>query len=128
MAKEIKELERYPANISLFRMMSKSMFVVSARDLLLMQHIILDSNTGRLESVTASIEDPICPPDENFVRGEMKILGLRVTPAESGKSNVMIISMANPKGSIPDMIKSTIAKKQAGRINSMLNAFLKRFG
>eukprot|EP00826_Nyctotherus_ovalis_P044686 TRINITY_DN4843_c0_g4_i1.p2 TRINITY_DN4843_c0_g4~~TRINITY_DN4843_c0_g4_i1.p2 ORF type:complete len:130 (+),score=32.31 TRINITY_DN4843_c0_g4_i1:430-819(+) len=127
MAKEVRHLKTYKENLSMFRMMGKGNLIVSARDFLVLQHRTLDSGTGRLESVLGSVEDPLCPPDSNYVRGEMKLLGIRVTPREDGRSDVMIISLANPKGSIPDMFKSKAAKKQAERIKTMLAVFNKRF-
>ena len=127
MIKEIDVLQAYPGNLKLLRMKGKGNFLITARDFLVINHVIFDSTTGIIETISGSVEDPRCPPDKKFIRADMKITGTRLTPMSDGKTCMLSISMSDPKGSVPDMFKSSMSKKQASRSETINKAFKKRF-
>ena len=126
-AGEMKTLADYPFNAKLIRSIGKGSFIVSARDMVSLHSITMNSATGCLERVSASVEDPRCPIDKDYVRAHIKMAGTRAKPVEGG-SEVSIVTMMNPSGYVPDMFKSKMAKKMAGRLDLMTNAYKKRFG
>lgn len=127
MINAIDIIQAYPGNLKLMRMKGKGNFFISARDFLVINHVIFDSKTGIIESISGSVEDPRCPPDKNFIRADTKIMGTRLAPMSDGKTYMLSIAMSDPKGSVPDMFKSSMSKKQASRSETINNAFKKRF-
>lgn len=128
MMKEVVLIEDYKVNMELLRMVGKGMFVVSARDFVCLGHTIMDSSKGIIEKVSASVEDSRCPVDPDYVRGEIKISAMRFTANKSGGTDVMIVSMSDPKGSIPNMFKKGAPKKQIERMETVLKKYYKKFG
>eukprot|EP00826_Nyctotherus_ovalis_P019074 TRINITY_DN15821_c0_g1_i1.p1 TRINITY_DN15821_c0_g1~~TRINITY_DN15821_c0_g1_i1.p1 ORF type:complete len:384 (+),score=111.51 TRINITY_DN15821_c0_g1_i1:153-1304(+) len=128
MMKEVILIEDYKVNMELLKMVGKGMLVVSARDFVCLGHTVMDSSKGVIEKVSASIEDPRCPVNSDYVRGEIKISAMRFTPNESGGSDVIIVSMSDPKGSIPNMFKKGAPKKQIERMETVLKKYYKKFG
>eukprot|EP00826_Nyctotherus_ovalis_P046357 TRINITY_DN522_c0_g1_i14.p1 TRINITY_DN522_c0_g1~~TRINITY_DN522_c0_g1_i14.p1 ORF type:complete len:206 (+),score=50.80 TRINITY_DN522_c0_g1_i14:75-692(+) len=125
--KEILIIDQYPVNMKLMRMMGKGSTFVSARDFLVINHITLNGANGTIESVNGSVEDPRCPVDKKYVRAHMKIMGTRLIPTAAGETDVITISMADPKGSIPNMFKTSAGKQQSTRANLIAKGFRKRF-
>lgn len=125
---ELDLLQTYPGNLKLLRMKGKGSFFVGARDFTIVNHVKYDSTTGVIETVSGSVEDPKCPPDKKFVRAYMKIMGTRFTPTNDGKTYMITISMADPKGSVPNMFKGSAGKQQSTRANLINKNFKKRFG
>eukprot|EP01022_Parablepharisma_sp_SALTPOND_P001153 TRINITY_DN1056_c0_g1_i1.p1 TRINITY_DN1056_c0_g1~~TRINITY_DN1056_c0_g1_i1.p1 ORF type:complete len:315 (-),score=14.11 TRINITY_DN1056_c0_g1_i1:252-1196(-) len=71
---EIETVEDYrAANMKLVKMHSKSKLFVSARELVFINHYVLDSAKGSIELVSASVDDPRVPLDSSYVRGEIKV-------------------------------------------------------
>lgn len=128
MIKDFVLVESYPVNMNLMKMIGKGNFIVSARDFVCIDHVTMDSTTGCIEKVSLSVEDSRCPPDSKFVRGEIKISAQRIMPNKNGGCNLVIVSLSDPKGSIPNMIKKSAAKKQGERFETILKTFYKKFG
>ena len=128
MMDEIITIEEYPANLNIVHMLGKRMFLVAARDFVCIGYVTMNSSTGCIEKIGASVEDSRCPPSSKFIRGEIKISGLRLKPNSDGGSDILVLSMSDPKGSIPGFLKSGASKKQPERIETALKAYYKKIG
>ena len=126
LAKDVNVIQKYPVNMSLVRMRGERKMFMSAREFVTIKHFTLNSD-GSIEVVSGSVEDEKCPLDKDYVRGDMKISGTRFVPVGNGETEMTTISIADPKGSIPNLIKSTAAKQQVSKVGLISQAFHKRF-
>jgi len=125
--KETIVIDQYPVNMRMLRLRGKGSFLVGAREFLTINHFTLNATNGIIEVVNGSIEDERCPTEKNYVRGYMRIMGTRLTPTSTGETDVITISMVDPKGSIPNMFKTSAGKQQSTRVNLIDKGFKKRF-
>lgn len=125
--KETTIIEEYPTNMKLMRMRGKGSFVVDAREFLVINHVTFNGTNGTIEAVSGSVEDDRCPLEKKFVRAYMRIMGTRLIPTATGETEIITISMADPKGNIPNMFKNSAGKQQSTRANLIAKGFKKRF-
>lgn len=125
LVKSADVVQQYTGNLSLVRMRGEGSMFMSAREFLVAKHCVMNAD-GSIEVVSGSVEDARCPLDKDFIRADMKISGTRYTPAQGG-TEVVTISIADPKGSIPSLFKNSAAKQQTSKVNLIAKAFKKRF-
>jgi len=87
----------------------------------------MDVETGILETVSGSIEDPEYPPEPGYIRGTTKILATRLTPNNDHETDVVTISMVNMNGKIPNDLKLRAGEHQASRVKLIEKTFKTRF-
>lgn len=72
--------------------------------------------TGRIDyknytlSLTTSIEYPAKPPQPKSTRGALELVGWKFEKLNDQETDCTMVMMADPKGSIPQMIFKTAAK------------------
>eukprot|EP00826_Nyctotherus_ovalis_P052129 TRINITY_DN6570_c0_g2_i3.p1 TRINITY_DN6570_c0_g2~~TRINITY_DN6570_c0_g2_i3.p1 ORF type:complete len:313 (+),score=97.58 TRINITY_DN6570_c0_g2_i3:510-1448(+) len=125
LVKNAAVIQQYPVNMSLVRMRGEGSMFMSAREFLVAKHCAMNAD-GSIEVVSGSTEDARCPLDKDFIRADMKISGTRYTPVQGG-TEVVTISIADPKGSIPSFFKNSAAKQQTSKVNLIAKAYKKRF-
>ena len=120
-------IEELPLNMKLLKIENNSTLIVEARDYIVLNYTIINTDDESMIVLNGSIEDPCCPIDDDYIRGDIKIAGIKVIPTKNGESTIMTISVTDYKGFIPDKIKVKIGKQQSTKINSILSGFKKRF-
>jgi len=94
-------LKKLPLNMKVLRFVQKGNLISASRDYLVLNHVIMDPKVGSIETISGSIDDPICPPQEDCIRADIKIMGVRIVPTENNKIEVTMMSMVESKGNLP---------------------------
>ena len=114
-------------NMKLIYIANNDTLMISARDYLMLNHVNMNLGTGVLETVTGSVKDPSYPAKPKTVRGEAKIIGMRLTPSKRTETELITISMIDPRGRIPKKMRINSGEQQATRVRVIANTFKNRF-
>jgi len=112
--------------MKLVRVINKDTLMVAARDYVLLSCMAVEGES--ISFVCGSIEDSSYVPEDNYIRGDIKIMGVRITPTKDDKVTVVIVSMIDYKEDIPDKIKLKLGRQQAAKIHLILSSLKKRLG
>lgn len=97
---EVTVLHELPLNMRVLRIVQRGSLFSLNRDYFVLNHVLMDPQTGAIETVAGSVEDPMCPHRDDCLRANVKILGARMVPATGGGTEVTMVSMTELKGNL----------------------------